>query len=80
VQRNKDILATALYGQESSVEFATRLAKLLVRQCDGWAVYVGYGGGLGIGVQVEDEVEVLKGCLNAVVTHVQAAERESISM
>lgn len=41
-------------------------------------MYVGYGGGMGVsmglGVQVEDEVEVLRGCAKAVVDLVRGAE------
>lgn len=56
------------------MEFTTRLAKILARRIGG-AVYVGcsvevggVGAGAGIGQQVEEEVDVLKACVDGVIS------------
>ena len=62
-------LSTALYASEDSIEFATRLAKVLVRKCK-IPVYVGAGSGFdgpGTGLEgVEGGMKVLKDVVDVV--------------
>jgi hypothetical protein len=63
-------LSTALYASEESIEFATRLAKVLVRRCR-IPVYVGAGSGFdgpGTGLEgVEGGMKVLKDIVDIVL-------------
>jgi hypothetical protein len=66
-------LSTPLYTYESSVEFTTRLAKLLARKV-GKPVYVGNSirfASAGMGGSVEEEMEGFKKVVEVVMEEVQ---------
>ena len=66
-------LSTPLYTYESSVEFTTRLAKLLARKV-GKAVYVGNSisfASAGMGGTVEEEIDGFKKVVEVVMEEVQ---------
>ncbi|PVH86974.1 hypothetical protein DL98DRAFT_406762 [Cadophora sp. DSE1049] len=69
-------LSTPLYTYESSVEFTTRLAKLLARKTKK-AVYVGNSisfASAGLGGTVEEEMEGFKKVVEVVMEEVQKSE------
>ena len=66
-------LSTPLYTYESSVEFTTRLAKLLARKT-GNPIYVGNSisfASAGMGGTVEEEMEGFKKVVEVVMSEVQ---------
>lgn len=68
-------LATTLFSQELSIEFATRLAKLLARKT-GAPVYVTNSvsfANAGMGGTVEEEMEGFKSILDAVLPRIKEA-------
>jgi hypothetical protein len=70
-------LSTPLYTYESSVEFTTRLAKLLARKT-ARPVYVGNSisfEGAGMGGTVEEEMEGFKRVVEVVVDEVSKSDR-----
>lgn len=69
-------ISTPLYTYESSVEFTTRLAKLLARKT-GKPVYVGNSisfASAGMGGTVEEEMEGFKKVLEVVMDEVRKSE------
>jgi hypothetical protein len=69
-------ISTPLYTFESSVEFTTRLAKLLARKT-GKAVYVGNSisfASAGMGGTVEEEMEGFKKVVEVVMDEVRKSE------
>lgn len=69
-------LSTPLYTYESSVEFTTRLAKLLARKTKK-AVYVGNSisfASAGMGGTVEEEMEGFKKVVEVVMEEVQKSD------
>ncbi|KAH7360748.1 hypothetical protein BKA65DRAFT_547461 [Rhexocercosporidium sp. MPI-PUGE-AT-0058] len=74
-------LSTPLYTYESSVEFTTRLAKLLARKTKK-AVYVGNSisfASAGLGGTVEEEMEGFKKVVEVVMEEVKKSEGESVT-
>ena len=73
-------LSTPLYTYESSIEFTTRLAKLLARKT-GKPVYVGNSvsfASAGMGGTVEEEMEGFRKVVNVVVEEVERSAGEVI--
>lgn len=72
-------LSTPLYTQSSTLDFATRLAKVLAKRV-GKPVYVGNSisfAAAGMGGTVEEEMEAFKRCVEVVVGVLEMeAERE----
>lgn len=71
-------LSTALYTRNSSIDFTTRVAKILARRT-GMPVYVGgtvNSGVAGMGATVEEEVEGLKGVVDVVLAEVGKKNKE----
>ncbi|KAI9873396.1 MAG: hypothetical protein M1830_000464 [Pleopsidium flavum] len=68
-------LSTALYTRDSSVDFTTRVAKILARRT-GMPVYVGGSVDFGMGATIEEEVEGLKGVIDVVVAEVGKTKEE----
>jgi hypothetical protein len=67
------MLSTPLYTHESSVEFTTRMAKLLARKT-GKPVYVGNSmsfASTGLGGTVEEEIEGFKKVVEVVINEVE---------
>ncbi len=79
MQRTKpkeDVLATALYIQESTIDLAMRMAKLLARRL-GRPVYVGNSidfGSTGLGGTVEEEMDGMRRCVEVVFESVRRVE------
>lgn len=72
-------LATTLFPHEQSIEFSTRLAKLLARKTSA-PVYVTNSmsfANAGMGGTVEEEMEGLKSILDAVLPRIQEATSRS---
>lgn len=68
-------LATTLYTQESSLEFSTRLARILARKTSA-PVYVTNSvsfANAGMGGTVEEEMEGLKNILDVLLPRIQKA-------
>ena len=60
-------LCTALYAQPSTVDFATRVAKVVARKLKK-PIYVGWSGELGaVGAQVEEEMEGLRKAIETIL-------------
>jgi hypothetical protein len=73
-------LSTAIYTFESSVEFTTRLAKLLARKT-GKPIYVGNSisfASAGMGGTVEEEMEGFKKVVEVVMDEVRKMDRVQI--
>lgn len=73
-----NILSTPLYAQESSIDFTTRIAKVLAKKMQ-MPVYVGNSisfASAGLGGSVEEEMEGFKICIDTVVEHVNRIRRK----
>jgi hypothetical protein len=73
-------ISTPLYTYESSVEFTTRLAKLLARKTRK-PVYVGNSisfASAGIGATVEEEMEGFKRVVEVVIDEVRKSEGQEL--
>lgn len=74
-------ISTPLYTYESSLEFSTRLAKLLARKT-GKPVYVGNSisfASAGMGGTVEEEIEGFKKVVDVVMEEVRKLEQRQLS-
>ena len=83
MQRNNpgQTLSTALFTYESSVEFTTRLAKLLARRIN-MPVYVGNSmsfASAGMGGTVEEEIEGFKKVAAVVMGEVEKARGQTVN-
>ncbi|KAJ5010907.1 hypothetical protein K4K57_006506 [Colletotrichum sp. SAR 10_99] len=66
-------LSTAIYSVESTVEFATRMAKLLAKRAD-MPVYVGCSvnlGGTAMALSVEEEMEAFRAVVGVVTARLK---------
>jgi len=73
-------LSTPLYTYESSIEFTTRLAKLLARKI-GKPIYVGNSisfSSAGMGGTVEEEMEGFKNVIEVVMNEVNKADAANL--
>ncbi len=71
-----NVLATPLYVQESSLDFAMRVSRLLARKLQ-MPVYVGNSisfASAGLGGTVEEEMEGMKTCVEVIMHSVDKAK------
>ncbi|TDZ21522.1 hypothetical protein C8034_v003644 [Colletotrichum sidae] len=76
-------LSTAIYSVESTLEFSTRMAKLLAKRAS-MPVYVGCsmnlaGGGGAMSLSVEEEMEAFRAVVDVVMTRLKAVNGVSAS-
>ncbi|KAL0932962.1 uncharacterized protein CTRU02_211925 [Colletotrichum truncatum] len=69
-------LSTAIYSVESTLEFTTRMAKLLAKRAD-MPVYVGCSmnlGGTAMALSVEEEMEAFRAVVEVVMARLKGAQ------
>ncbi|KAF6835778.1 hypothetical protein CPLU01_04055 [Colletotrichum plurivorum] len=69
-------LSTAIYSVESTLEFTTRMAKLLAKRA-GMPVYVGCSvnlGGSAMGLSVEEEMEAFRAVVDVVTARLKGSQ------
>ena len=68
-----DPLCTSLYTDPSSIDFATRVAKIVAKK-SGRPTYVGCSVNLGMGARVEEEMEALRVAVDGAMGVLQEGE------